>query len=172
VVSEARRVFTVRWHIAGIDNPADFLYWAAQYGARYELRPAPKPWWLEFLAKDGVHGEYPNGLFWDSWSHPNPARSNFRATHKLTQHGLDGLPRQCYESLARQDPIFRVESRSGLFVLTLDEWLRYFVSGRNSSNLSETRGRAAETPSLARYWGRATARSWRDSNPRRTSDES
>jgi len=89
--------------------------------------------WLEFVACEGTRGEYPRWLYWSDC----PQRTNFRSTHKLTQHGLDGLPSQFYESLPRHAPIFRVESRSGLFVLTLDEWTRYFVSGRNSTNLSD-----------------------------------
>ncbi len=133
VVLEAGRGFALRWRIAGVEDPAEFLYWAYQFGARYAVHQAGARW-LEFVAQEGVVGEYPRGLYWDRRCRC-PWRTNLFTTHKLTQHGLDGLPRQFYASLPRQAPIFRIESREGVFTLTLEEWTRYFVSGHSSRRL-------------------------------------
>ncbi len=134
IVTEKRRTFEIEWRLPDIHDPAAFLYWAYNLGARYEIRPADrKGMWLELIAREGTHGEYPRWLYWGHC----PWRGDFGTTHKLTQHGLDGLPAAFYRALPRDEPIFRVNARNGLFILTLNEWINYFASGRNSSNLAD-----------------------------------
>jgi len=134
VVTEKRRTFEIEWRLPDIRDPAAFLYWAHDYGARYKLRPTGrKDPWLEFIALEGTYGEYPRDLYWRNC----PWRGSFRSTHKLVQHGLDGLPTAFFRELPRDEPIFYVAARNGAFVLTLDDWVRYFTSGRNSTDLAD-----------------------------------
>jgi len=137
VVKKVGRRMRIEWHLPGIDDPASFLYWAYEWSAVYRIEKAGFPGaplpegWLEFIAVDGVIGEYNRWLYWDY----RPWRAGFTGTHKLTQHGLDGLPRAFFYTLPQEDTIFRVETGEGAFMLTVSDWIRYFVSGRDSTNL-------------------------------------
>lgn len=130
----------------------EFLYEAVAYGVRYELvRPSSvsRSKWIEVRPVAGEYfGEYKRNLFYGI---PMPDQGDrlyrqFTSTHYMTQHGLDGIPRDLWQSAYELGPgepqgdvcfEFKIHSEVGLFMYTNYEWLRYFVSGRNSRKLSD-----------------------------------
>jgi hypothetical protein len=140
-VSEVSNFFAVQWRLPDAPNVAYYLYWALlNYGVRYDirLRPTVKNADAELWVVSGeVSGEYRSGLY---WSHDLGLHRRIYSTlHKLTQHGLDGLPLAFHRSLRTiGTPIFLIETkRGGAFVMTFDDWERCFTSGQNGSKLAD-----------------------------------
>jgi len=130
------------------ETPEAFLYEAYGYGCTYKLRAGldrKEATWLEIVADGGdIYGEYSHNLYYGvtpiaGWALYR--RFNARGSHYLTQHGLDGVPRPLWSVAYEVDPgvpmgkvqfAFRIETaKKGTFDMTLCDWLRYFVSGRN-----------------------------------------
>lgn len=126
-------------------SPEAFLYDALAWGAKYKLRSPAKLsryCWIEFVQAEGSHGEYRTGLYFGStyWGPHMFRQFNVRSSHDLTQHGLDGLPKELWEAAYEYNPgqpmgqvqvAFTVETKKGYFGMTFFDWLQYFVSGKN-----------------------------------------
>ncbi len=132
-----KRAIEVVWHIADVATLSDYLYWAFERGARYQLRVAKeRPFVVELVSESGAVGEYSLGLFWD-YEHGTVYRQFIAGLHYATQHAFDGMPLQVFDALERAAQIIRVEiPGGGLFALSLDEWFDYRSSGRNDQRLS------------------------------------
>lgn len=156
VTAPSRGIFVIEWDVV---PPADakkfgkltaFLYWGKFYEATYKLMPWIRPAQtrriprdykpiMELVPVEGTSGEYRDGIYWNG-PHQRIYRL-FSSTHYLTQHGLDGLPRLFTDSLWRWEPgkpVFRVHPYSGgVFVMTFEDWMRYFTTGRNERSLGD-----------------------------------
>lgn len=121
-VFEESKQIRIGWRLPGVRCITDFLYWAFEYGGRYELRlsvPA-KFGQCEIVPTAGAIGEYSSGLF---WGYDGLYRGGFANIHYLVHHGLDGLPIKYFDSLPRDVPLFDViPSTGGFFRLSLGEW--------------------------------------------------
>jgi hypothetical protein len=122
VVDDAKTIH-VEMHIRGVSTVAEYLYWALDYKAKYEIRSVPpKIADYELVPVAGCAGEYTHGLYWEHGllkrSEPN--------VHYLIHHGLDGLPMEFTDLLNgkyREEQIVEVMPlRGGYFTLSLDEW--------------------------------------------------
>jgi hypothetical protein len=143
VTEPARGTFVIEWNVVLVNvgphflekyGPlAGFLYWAELYDAAYRVEQpillsrrlvqARKPQ-FELQAVDGTWGEYTRHLYGRS---DGIFRICTAGTHKLVQHGLDGLPKDYMDRLQRDmdSPIFRIEPRQGgVYIATLDDWWR------------------------------------------------
>jgi hypothetical protein len=137
VVREGKkRTVAVEWRIADVATLTDYLYWAFEHGARYQLRVVKeRPFIVELVPESGAFGEYSLGLRWD-YEHGTVYRQFDTGLHYVTHHAFDGMPRKIFDALDRAAQIIRVESVNGLFALSLDEWWDYCSSGRNDRYLA------------------------------------
>ena len=148
VVEPLRKGTTIiTWRFPGQAGLAEYLYWADIYKTRYRVIPAygdiprkiERPV-MELVPQMGAGGEYRQGVYF-SLPGGYPFRVFHSGLHYITQHGLDGVPKQILELLqhpqAIDQPRFRVQGPSFAFDLSCAEWWNYFASGRNDSDLSK-----------------------------------
>ena len=129
VVKQDKRDMRIEWQIADVRSPGDFLYWALEHGARYEMRLTIVKYLptAEFIAKSGCAGEYAAHMCWDPLAWCMVRKQQFGSIHYLVHHGLDGLPAKFLQALPRDVPVFEIMPPfGGLVHLTMDEWLAHY----------------------------------------------
>ena len=129
VVRQTKRDMRIEWHVPDVRGIDDYLYWALNWDAKYEMRLTilkhiPT---AQLIVKSGCAGEYPAHMYWDPMAGCMVREGQFSTIHYLVHHGLDGLPTKFLLALARDVPLFDVLPPSGgLFRLTLDEWNAHY----------------------------------------------
>lgn len=135
VAKQVGRMFFVEWqpHLTDRNdgNLWDFLQWARDWGASYSIRSyvegnRVKRQLLELrpcIAEDHT-GEYSRGLLYDlrAGREAGPVFRRFFSIMKMCQHALDGLPYDFYRVIPPNMPIFRVETKEGVFAHSLHTW--------------------------------------------------
>jgi hypothetical protein len=131
LVTKKRGVMSIEWRIPSVADLSSFIYWASSHGASYTIIEANQKHTVELRPLCGTVGEYNDGLLCPLASSPGlkcyPYRTNFRSTHKLLQHGLDGLPETFSNALLHDyhdEQIFLVSTTDGAFTLSPTEWVR------------------------------------------------
>lgn len=126
--------------------PATFLYdglvWEAWYDFTLPVKLSRQTW-IEIRPKAGWYGEYTEGLHFGmtKWGPHVYRKFHARASHDLTQHGLDGLPKLLWDAAYEYqtvEPIGNVRFKfrmmpenAGAFEFSFYEWQQYFCTGRN-----------------------------------------
>jgi len=143
VITQKGRTMTIEWRIPTVTSLSSFIYWAWKfYDVEYQiLAHRTKKGIVELVSNIGTAGEYQRGLFCglpstSSTTRPNfPYRTNIGSTHKLLQHGLDGLPDVFYRQLfyeRRDNQLFLVTTKQlGTFTLSPAEWSRLLSRGED-----------------------------------------
>ncbi len=129
VVKQDKRDMRIEWQIPDVRGPGDFLYWAFEWGAKYEMRLTIEKHipTAEFVAQSGCAGEYSAHMRWDTLAGCMVREQQFGSIHYLVHHGLDGLPTRFLQALPRDVPLFEVlPPFGGLVRLTMDEWLAHY----------------------------------------------
>jgi hypothetical protein len=132
-ISAMKNDLCITWRLPGVNSIAQFLYWALEWHARYDVRSPDRHnrhAWLELAPVAGAYGEYTTGLFWEKES--GLGRNGFASIHYLVHHGLDGLPAAYFAQLPRDEPIFTIHSPRGTLIhLSLDEWFDHWSNPSN-----------------------------------------
>ena len=139
LITEKRRILRIEWRIPGLNTLADFIYWAHEHGAEYDIVASPKRNIVELIARSGTAGEYQRGLLCPLASFPSihcyPYRTGFVFTHRLLHHGLDGIPTSFYRDLFhshRDAQVFLMSTKHGAFTLSPMEWVACLSRGTDT----------------------------------------
>lgn len=139
LVKKHRKKFRIEWvtHPLGLQQ---WIEWATSWGvicSELELTAKEKRQGVEVSLRTGGRrwGSRVHGLYWDGWY----LYREFDDTQELTEYGLDGFPSAVIVGVLEQHPgeqLIKVEA-DGVFTMSLDEWIEYSTSDRNSTDLND-----------------------------------